>query len=123
MTTILFPGKFQPPHIGHILTISKLLKHGRVIVGITEGEPRVISREEVQTIFETVFTTRAEYKFIDGTLTDYTDMDKLPEFDVVATGNDEVIEWGLKLGLSVKKVPRSKGIGYSGTELRELHNE
>lgn len=123
MTTILFPGKFQPPHIGHILTISKLLKHGRVIVGITEGEPRVISREEVQTIFETVFTTRAGYKFIDGTLTDYTDMDKLPEFDVVATGNDEVIEWGLKLGLSVKKVPRSKGIGYSGTELRELHNE
>jgi len=123
MLDVFFPGKFQPPHIGHVLTISKLLKDDHVIIGITDDKPRVMSREEVQTIFETIFLTKVEYKFINGKLTDYKDTDGLPEFDVLVTGNDKVIEWGLKLGLAVKKIPRSEGIGCSGTELRKLKEE
>lgn len=123
MINIFFPGKFQPPHIGHVLTISKLSLHDHVIIGITEDEPRVISREKVRDIFETIFTTRVDYRLIDGILTEYKDTDKLPEFDVLASGNDEVIEWGIKLGLAVKKVSRSEGIGCSGENLRKLREK
>jgi len=120
MIKVLFPGKFQPPHLGHILTITKLLKDYEVIIGITEDKPRVISREDVSTIFESVFTTRASCRLIDGKLTDYKNTDKLPMFDILVSGNDEVIEWGMKLGLAVKKVPRSEGIGCKGEDLRRI---
>lgn len=117
---LFFPGKFQPPHIGHVLTIAKLMNNNHVIIGITQGEPRVVSQEKVKQIFETIFRNKVEYHLVKGTLTDYKKLEGLPEFDVLVTGNDEVIEWGIKLGLTVRKVSRSDGIGCSGTELRNL---
>ena len=125
MTTVFFPGKFQPPHIGHVRTISKLLmKYQQIIVGVTEGEPRVVPQEEVIKQFKEIFAIipgyRARFVPIEGTLTDYQSLNGIPEFDILVTGNDEVIKWAIDLEICVKKIPRSKGIGCSGTEIRSL---
>jgi nicotinamide mononucleotide adenylyltransferase len=116
-----FPGKFQPPHIGHVLTISKLLKKYHVIIGISEDGPRVSSQEQVKHIFKTIFDNKTEYFIFKGVLTDYDNIKCFPTFDVLLTGNDDVIKWAKKLNLPTKKIPRSECIGGSGTELRRLH--
>lgn len=115
-----FPGKFQPPHIGHVMTICKLMNDNHIIIGISEGPPRVMKREEVKKIFEIIFGSKVNYHFIDGVLTDHKNLESLPNFDVLVSGNDEVLQWGLKLGLTVKKVSRSECIGASGTEIRSI---
>jgi len=123
MAIVFFPGKFQPPHIGHVISISKLLGNNHVIIGITEGPPRVMKREEVKEIFETIFRNSVEYHCIDGILTDHKTIENLPEFDILVSGNDEVIEWGINLGLTVRKIPRTEGLGCCGTELRKLNEK
>ena len=44
----------------------------------------------------------------------------LPAFDILVSGNDKVIKHVTKLGIKADYLPRSKGIGYSGTEIRTL---
>jgi len=116
-----FPGKFQPPHIGHVLTISKLLKKYYVIIGISQDGPRVVSQQEVKRIFETIFGDRADYFIFNDILTNYKEIKNFPRFDVLLTGNDEVIDWARKLNLPTEKIPRSECIGSSGTELRGFY--
>ena len=54
--SILFIGKFQPPHLGHVLTITKLLKkYPNVTIGITPGKPQFFNRKKIKSIFEDVF--------------------------------------------------------------------
>lgn len=132
MKTAFFPGKFQPLHIGHIETICRILGDmeyrdiDKLVIGVTEGPPRVMDRRDVYNrlylIFEpfTLFDT-IQIVEIDGVLTDYTDRDELPDFDIVYTGNDEVIEWAQNMGYEAKFFKRSNGIGYSGEELRKLY--
>lgn len=117
MNIAFFPGKFQPPHIGHVITIAKLRKQYQVIIGVTEDPPRVISPMEVCKIFKTIFDI--ECIILKGTLTKYNNITSLPKFDILLTGNDKVIEWAQLLNIPVLKVPRSDGILCSGTELRE----
>ena len=46
--SILFIGKFQPPHLGHVLTIKKLLKkYPNVTIGITQGKPQFFNRKKL----------------------------------------------------------------------------
>jgi cytidyltransferase-like protein len=116
-----FPGKFQPPHIGHILTISKLMNTFDVIIGISPDTPRIISQVEVKRIFKEIFGERVEYFIFDNVLTTYTSINKFPHFDIVLTGNDDVVAWAKRIKLNVEKIPRSKCIGGNGTELRFLY--
>ena len=40
MSTAFFPGKFHPPHIGHVQTILDILPdYDKVIIGVTERAP------------------------------------------------------------------------------------
>lgn len=129
MSVGFFPGKFQPPHIGHIITISKLLKdYNKIIIGITEDEPRIMPREKVKEIFNTIFEPFIQFShvdtiLIDGILTKRENIDDLPKFDVLLSGNDKVLNWGLKHRFTVKNIPRSKGIGYSGIQIRKLYED
>jgi hypothetical protein len=116
-----FPGKFQPPHIGHVLTISKLLKKYHIILGISPDGPRVISQREVKDVFETIFDDRVQYFIFDGILSDYREIENFPHFDVILTGNDKIIKWAKKLNMPIKRIQRSKCIGGSGTELRKIY--
>jgi len=119
--TAFFPGKFQPPHIGHVLTISKILKKYNVIIGISPDGPNIISQNEVINIFKTIFENRVEYFIFDNVLSNYKDVNIFPYFDIILTGNIEIINWAKKLKLPVEKIPRSNCIGGSGTELRRLY--
>ena len=119
--TAFFPGKFQPPHIGHVLTISKILKKYNVIIGISPDGPNIISQNEVINIFKTIFVNRVEYFIFDNVLSNYKDVNIFPYFDIILTGNIEIINWAKKLKLPVEKIPRSNCIGGSGTELRRLY--
>jgi len=122
MKSVFFPGKFQPPHIGHVMTIGKLIKkYGYVIVGITEGKPRIVSRTYVKNVFESIFKDgEIECILLKGTLTDYDKLPEMSKFDLMMSGNEEVLQWGLKLGIPIKKMPRSEGIFCSGTEIRNV---
>jgi len=120
MKIAFFPGKFQPPHIGHILTISKLMKKYQIIIGISPDRPRVISQKEVKKIFQTIFENKVDYFIFDNTLTMYKEINTFPYFDIILTGNDEVISWANRMKLENDKIPRSKCIGGCGTELRRV---
>lgn len=125
MTTAFFPGKFQPPHLGHLLTINKIYdEYDKIIIGVTEGPPRVMSLEETCNILREVtkYMKKIEIYPIKYTMDDESAIPYLPKkWDVILTGNPYVIRLAKKYNWKYKLIPRSKGIGYSGTELRKLY--
>jgi cytidyltransferase-like protein len=126
MTTAFFPGKFQPPHLGHFLTLMKLYpKYDRIIVGITEDEPRVISPEKTKIIFTDMLRYLQKFRIIliKGTLIKKETLEGLPSFDVLVSGNKNVIDWAKKMDVATEFTQRSSGVGFSGTELRELYKK
>ncbi len=120
MITALFPGKFQPPHLGHILTLMKLYeKYDKIIIGITEDKPEVLSQKERKEIFEAVLQhlSKFEVVLIKGTIEHSKSQDNLPEFDVCISGNKKVIDKIKSFGKKAGLIPRSGD--YSGTEIRK----
>jgi cytidyltransferase-like protein len=123
-----FPGKFQPPHLGHVLTIVGLLdKYNKVIIGVTDDTPKILEQSDRVSIFKKIFkyTDSIEVIPIQGILTQYTQQDifLLPDFDICISGNKDVIDNLKLLGIYSEFSERSKGIGYSGTEIRSLIDE
>ena len=58
-----FPGKFVPPHLGHIITIMSIYeKYDKVIVGITDESDLIISQKERESIFQSVFKHLSKIK-------------------------------------------------------------
>jgi hypothetical protein len=117
--TAFMPGKFNPPHIGHIQTILKLKESYNLIVGVTGDIPKtaVMTQDE---IINELKGLGVEVVGIDGVLTHKRIADGLPKFDVLLSGNNEVLAWATKLGVPSKFVPRSGDI--SGTKLRNHEN-
>ena len=123
MRTAFFPGKYQPVHLGHIITLMNIYdKYDKIIVGITEDKPEIISQEKMKRIFETVLKhlPKFEIVLIKGTIVHSTSHDNLPDFDVCVTGNPQVIEKLTEYGLNVEFIERSEGIGYKGSEIRSI---
>ena len=124
MTIAFFPGKFQPPHIGHIMTVMNIYeKYDKIIIGITKDVPQVLSQTEVKSIFESIFRPLPKIKIelVSEVITGNENIKNiLPAFDILVSGNDKVIKHVTKLGIKADYLPRSKGIGYSGTEIRTL---
>jgi len=124
-----FPGKFHPPHLGHIQTINKILsKYKKVIVGVTGDVPTtgaVTNSEQIYLLLKDFFEGigNIEVIFIEGTLTKKNDAKGLPKFDVLLSGNENVINWAHKYGINAKYVDRSEGFLCSGTEIRIILGE
>lgn len=119
----IFLGKFQPPHLGHVRTILKLARqYDQVIVGITKGEPKIEEYEEVKLIFDEVFYAHKNIyvTVIDGTIEGGTSDIANLDFDIVVSGNQKVLDILKSKGFQTKMQSRSKGFGYSGSELRAL---
>src|SRR3989338_3043577 len=120
-----FPGKFQPPHLGHIISLMQLYpKYDKIIVGITEDEPNVLSQQERKKIFEKAFEhlPKFEIVLIRGVLTEMNSLNGLPEFDICISGNKKVVEKIRELGKEAKFFPRTEGAYFSGTVIRKLLN-
>ena len=123
-----FPGKFHPPHIGHIHTLLTLLpQYSKLIIGVSEHQPEaaILTPDEIQASIESFFKDydNVEVCRIKGVLVEKENLDDLPEFDVLLSGNEDVLEWAKKQGLGYKFVPRSVGYLYSGTEIRTAFDE
>ena len=120
-----FPGKFHPPHIGHVQTILNILQYyKKVIVGVTEDKPEkdITTNDKIISIFSLFFKNfeNIEVCKIDGTLTKKENLEDLPEFDILLSGNEKVIAWAKNHNVEVEYVPRSEGVFCSGTEIRSI---
>ena len=102
-----FPGKFHPPHIGHIQTILNIIPNYRkVIIGISEDVPKdsiITDTNAIQLMLKKFFKSfnNVEVCAFSGILIDKKDTNDLPKFDVLISGNEEVISWSKKKKLSV----------------------
>lgn len=119
-----FPGKFHPPHVGHILTILKILpKYKKLIIGVTEDTPdkKVINVKGIINTLSLFFNMfdNVEIIPIKGTLIEKKTLIGLPKFDVILSGNNDVLMWAKNRGVEGSYVSRSEGFLCSGTEVRE----
>lgn len=129
----IFPGRFQPPHLGHILTLMRIYPlYSEIIITVSTytygGTKKYVMRQrEVKDILEKIFRHLPKYKVIiigKGFL-ERDNYDDLPTFDVVVTGNMQLINKLEKLNIKTRHQPRSKigKLNISGQMLRELYNE
>ncbi len=128
MTIACLPGRFQPPHLGHVLAIMKIYPlYDRIIVTVSENtfggrKRQVIPPAMAKRILEDVFQHLPKVKvvLIGKGFFERTSFSDLPEFDVVVTSNVELIRLAEKFGMKTRYIKRTKGLrGWSGTELRE----
>ena len=128
MSTIaFFPGKFHPPHLGHARTILKLIKqYDKLVIGVSGDVPddEVVEVEEIVCILKDLFTPfdNVDVVKMEGVLIEKNNLEGLPSFDVLLSGNPRVLEWAHKMGVESEFIPRSEGICFSGTEIREKLN-
>lgn len=124
-----FPGKFHPPHMGHVQTILKIAPHYRkLIVGVTGDTPSdgIMTQTEIIRVLHDVLANvgNIEVVGIAGTLVMKPDTRGLPAFDVLLSGNPAVIDWSERMGLRSRYVDRSLGPHCSGEVMRSmLHGE
>lgn len=92
MTTALFLGRFQPPHVGHLLTIRSLLrKYQQVIVGVTECEPSVMTTGSVIAILSNLINDEnVSFRIVSGSVEGGTAIIDF-SFDVCCSGNPAVL--------------------------------
>jgi len=97
-------------------------KYDKIIVGITEDGPRIVSQQERKKIFEKAFEHLPKFKIIliKGVLTGMNSLNGLPEFDICVSGNKKVIEKIKSLGKETEFMSRSEGTYFSGTKIRKL---
>lgn len=122
-----FPGKFHPPHIGHILTILNLIpKYRKIIIGVSEDIPKdnaIVDPEDIILMLKEFF---ASFKNIDickisGVLVQKENAIGLPAFDVLLSGNPDVLAWAQKCNIECQFINRSAG-KLSSTMIRGLLN-
>jgi nicotinamide mononucleotide adenylyltransferase len=119
-----FPGKFHPPHIGHIITILNFLpKYKKVIIGVSEHMPEtaIATPDEIINMLKSFFLNfdgDIEIYKIKGVLVEKKDTIGLPKFDILLSGNKDVLDWAYSMGIECKYTERSTCI--NGTEVRRL---
>lgn len=124
MTTALFLGRFQPPHVGHLLTIRRLAeRYERVIVGATESEPSVMPIENVLGLLRRLLPDdRFEFIHVKGSVEEGTAVIEAA-FDVCCSGNPAVLDRLTERGYRTEFVERSSDAIYSGTRERASYVE
>ena len=128
MQVAFFPGKFHPPHLGHIQTIYKILsKYRKLYVCVSGHTPTesVTTPEKIFKLLTDFFKEidNIEVVFLNETLVNKKDLSGLPKFDVLLSGNTDVLDWAAKYNIKTDFVPRSEGFFCSGTEIRSVLNK
>jgi nicotinamide mononucleotide adenylyltransferase len=118
MKTALFLGRFQPPHIGHLLTIKRLSGKYRLIVGVTESEPMMMAQDAIVSYLQEVLADGAVSVIpVRGSVEGGT-AELNMKFDICCSGNPAVLDIIKELGHPVEYIPRSCDNLFSGTKER-----
>ena len=123
--TAVFFGKFHPPHLGHIITINRILRDfNELIVAITSDNKKGLDPSQIKKILEEAFqdNKRISFEIINGSIEEGTASIKHLNFDTVVSGNNKIISILNKMGYRTIFQPRSTGIGFSSSEIRSLIN-
>lgn len=120
MTTALFLGRFQPPHVGHLLTIRSLsVRYEKLIVGVTEAEPSVMPVSNVIDLLQHLLPDPTiEFIHVAGSVEGGTAVVEC-EFDVCCSGNQAVLDIMKSKGYKTDFTERSHDHIYSGTQERD----
>lgn len=119
----VFFGKFYPPHLGHVITINRILNNfNKLIVGITSNNKVNPNPDEIKKIFKEVFQDNKNISFeiINGSIEEGTASINHLNFDIVVSGNNKIISILNTMGYKTLFQPRSVGIGFSSSEIRSL---
>ena len=119
MTTALFLGRFQPPHVGHLITIRHLgARYDHVIVGVTESEPSVMPVPRVLELMRLLLPDDSfSFIHVRGSVEEGTAVVDC-DFDVCCSGNPPVLDRMAERGYRTEFVQRSSDAIYSGTRER-----
>lgn len=125
LPTVLFPGKFHPPHLGHLQTIISIAAGCRkLIIGVTEDVPdgALMSHAEIIEILSNIAGNfnNIEVMPIQGILVNKKNINDLPYFDLLLSGNPKVIEWAEDMNIKAQFTPRSFGEVCSGENIRTI---
>ncbi|MCP4651202.1 MAG: hypothetical protein GY853_14135 [PVC group bacterium] len=126
MSTILFSGRFDRPHIGHMITIGRLgQQYDKVIIVVLDyPEQKYPIDERVNTLRNALYLMRmrGSYQIVVskhhfGEIETKQLKEEIPWFDVYGSGNREVLE-NMKQNIyptqRVEHIPRYPG--YSASE-------
>lgn len=109
---MLFSGRFDKPHLGHLITIQRLGRiYDKVIVVILDyPKQRFPIDMRYDILKESLDNSIGRYEIITnkihfGELTK-EDLKDLPPFDIYGSGNVEVLQHVQGLGVKIKFVPR-----------------
>jgi hypothetical protein len=139
MKVAVFSGRFDPPHIGHIMSIHKLsTSNDIVIIPILDYCDRFISSESACEVFNSVFEHYQSHSliiflinfihFAKITAKEYDDLLKQCGIDqgindvTYYAGNKEVLDNFNAMGINCVYLDRSMDEVYTGTKIREAVN-
>lgn len=113
----IFPARMNPPHIGHFMTLAKLLKIYKIIyVYLYDDGDDFMALSHRKHIIETIAGDKVKV-IIEKTGFRFRDYFGDVQMGVVLTGNQKVIKNCKKHGVITKKVDRFPD--YSGCYIRE----
>lgn len=120
-----FPGKFHPPHIGHIQTILNIVpKYRKLVIGVSEDIPKdnvIADPKDIILMLKEFFKSfnNVEVCGISGVLVEKENANGLPKFDVLLSGNPEVLAWAKRCNIESRFIERSAGT-LSSTVIRKI---
>lgn len=130
----VFSGRFDPPHIGHILTIMRLLEtYLKILVVVLDySERKACTAEKAKDIFDQVFHGLSKGKVV-TVINDvhFSRISKIeyrclcldneidPDMTMYLSGNHEVIAHFNDIGVPHQFVERTSDSLYSGTKIRK----
>ena len=120
--TAVFIGKFQPPHLGHIITAKRLMaKYKSIVIAVTDGMPNIMSPGSVLGLFKEVLGENGvAYKHIAGAVDEGTAIFDF-DFDVICSGNPLVLDVLKNKGFQVEFVERANDNYFTGTVIRDSY--
>jgi nicotinamide mononucleotide adenylyltransferase len=119
-----FIGKFQPPHLGHILTFNKIRSKYKIDLKImvTQGEGSFIEFAKIKNIFLSALQiSETHIESVKGSIEKKT-ISGLPRDAVFYTGNEKVIKLLRDSNYDAVFVERSMDKFYTGTSIRKNVN-
>jgi nicotinamide mononucleotide adenylyltransferase len=121
--TILFSGRFDPPNLGHIMTLQRLAQeYAKVIVCILDYPQQFQPiKERLEIMESTLYCCIGNYEIMVNNVhfgvINKEDIEPLPDFDVYGSGNAVCEAHMTKLGYKVVDVRRTPG--YASTDIRD----